>query len=232
MRLHYLQHVPFETPAQIAAWAMARGYHWQGTHLYAGEPLPQLEDIDGLIVMGGSMGVNDEEEYDWLKPEKAFLREAIAHGLPILGICLGAQLLAQVLGANVTSAPHKEIGWYPIYLTPAAQAHPWFREWPASLTVFHWHGDTFSPPAGALLLATSAACGQQGFLWGDRFVGLQFHLEMTPAAIAALLEHCQEELTAGSYIQSAAEMLAHADYTQQLTPYLESLLDHWLAAKQ
>ncbi|XFA72874.1 type 1 glutamine amidotransferase [Thermosynechococcaceae cyanobacterium Okahandja] len=228
MRLHYLQHVPFEPPAQIATWAKARGHSWQGTHLYVGEGLPRITDIDAVIVMGGPMGVDDEAHYSWLAAEKAFLAAAIARGLPILGICLGAQLLAQVLGARVTPGATKEIGWYPIELTTAAQAHPWFQAWPESLTVFHWHGDTFSLPDGALPLASSAACAQQGFLWGDRLLGLQFHLEVTPASIAELLHHGQAELVAGEYIQSAADIMANADQTQRLTPHLEALLDHWL----
>lgn len=230
MRLHYLQHVPFETPAQIAQWAHSRGHHWQGTHFYAADDLPALSDIDALIVMGGPMGVNDEALYPWLRSEKAFLAAAIAQNIPILGICLGAQLLAQVLGANVMAGTTKEIGWYPIELTPAAQDHPWFRGWPSSLTVFHWHSDTFSLPAAAIPLATSAVCRQQGFLWQDRVLGLQFHLEVTPATIADLIDHCGDELVeAGPYIQSAAAIAANAGQTKVLIPYLEQLLDQWLA---
>lgn len=228
MRLHYLQHVPFETPAHIAHWAIARGFDWQGSHLYAGEPLPAVTEVDALVIMGGPMGVHDDPLYPWLAAEKAFLREAIASGLPILGICLGAQLLAQVLGAEVTPAPTKEIGWFPIELTAAAQAHPWFQDWPSQLTVLHWHGDMFSLPTDAILLAKSAACPQQGFLWGDRVIGLQFHLEVTPASLGELIQHCQHELVPSPYIQSATEIQAQAAQTAILTSYLERLLDRWI----
>lgn len=127
------------------------------------------------------------------------------------------------------AAPTKEIGWFPIELTAAAQAHPWFQDWPSQLTVLHWHGEMFSLPTDVILLAKSAACLQQGFLWGDRVVGLQFHLEVTSASFGELIRHCQHELVRGSFIQSATEIQAQAAQTALLTPHLEHLLDRWIS---
>jgi GMP synthase-like glutamine amidotransferase len=208
MRIQVLQHVPFEGPAGIADWAAAHGHPLALTHLYRGDPLPAPDGFDRLVVMGGPMGIYDEQDHPWLGPEKAFLRAAIAAGKTIIGVCLGAQLLADVLGAPVYRNAHKEIGWLPIELTPEGLADPIFGQLAPGLTVYHWHGDTFPLPPGALHLARSEGCEHQAFLYRGRVLGLQFHLETTPQSLAALVSNCADEIVPGPFVQDAATMLA------------------------
>ncbi len=216
MHIQVLQHVPFEGPAGIGDWATSRGHSLATTHLYRGDPLPDLAGIDRLVVMGGPMGIYDEQDHPWLVPEKAFLTAAIAAGKSIVGVCLGAQLLADCLGARVYRNAHPEIGWLPIELTPQAQADPVFGPLAPGLVVYHWHGDTFPLPPGALHLARSAGCEHQAFLYQGRVLGLQFHLETTPESLAALVHHCADEIRPGPWVQDAATMLAAtpADYAR------------------
>jgi GMP synthase (glutamine-hydrolysing) len=201
MRLHWLQHVPFEGLGFIREWAALRRVQITGTRLYAGEHLPSSLSADGLVIMGGPMGIHDHDEHPWLVEEKAFIREMIEAGLPVIGICLGAQLIADALGAEVYPGPHKEIGWFTLQRAP--EAPDWI---PAEFTAFHWHGDTFDLPADATLLASSDACRHQGFVYRDRVVGLQFHLESTHQSIEALITNCGDELVEAPYIQSDEQM--------------------------
>ncbi len=226
MRLHCLQHVPFEGPGAVAAWAAARGYPLAVTRLYAGDPLPQLDEFDRLVVMGGPMGVHDTAEFPWLPAEKALLARALEAGRSVVGVCLGAQLLADVLGARVYRAPQREIGWLPVTCTGAGAASGLFAGLGREFTPLHWHGDTFNLPAGAVQLARSAACAQQAFLYGEGALGLQFHLETTPEGVARLVEHCADELTPGPFVQDRAELLgASAGRFRELHAGLFQLLD-------
>jgi GMP synthase-like glutamine amidotransferase len=189
MKLHWLQHVPFEGLGIIEEWADARGAEISCTCLFENELLPAMDAFDGLVVMGGPMNIHDHDTHPWLVAEKKFIRQAIDAGKPVLGICLGAQLIADVLGAKVYPGLQKEIGWFPIQRT--ADAAKWL---PETLPVFHWHGDTFDLPGGAVCLASSAGCKNQGFIINDCVVGLQFHMEMTEASVEALIENCSDEL--------------------------------------
>jgi GMP synthase-like glutamine amidotransferase len=206
MRIHVLQHVPFEGPAAIADWAERRGHPLAVSHLYAGDGLPQLSAVDRLVVMGGPMSVGDTALHPWLVDERRFIAAAVAAGKSVIGVCLGAQLIAAALGARVYRNAHKEIGWFPVRLTPAARALDLCDGLPASLPVFHWHGDTFELPAGAVHLAESDACPHQAFLLAGRVLGLQFHLESTPDSVAAICQHCAHEILPGTWVQTSAEM--------------------------
>ena len=201
-----LQHVPFEGPGSIAGWLSAQRADVGTTRLFADDPLPRADRIGALIALGGPMSVNDEDALPWLRPEKQLVRDAVARGIPVLGVCLGAPVdRKRSRRPASTAAPPARIGWFPVHGVP--DVAPGFQ-FPAESLVFHWHGETFDLPAGAVRLAGSAACENQAFQVGRNVVALQFHLETTPANVAALVEHCRDELVAGPYVQSEHELLA------------------------
>jgi len=205
VNVHVLQHAPFEGLGSIGPWLERRRARMGWTRLYAGDPLPAPGGVDLLIVLGGPMSVNDEGRLPWLAAEKQALRDWIARDGPVLGVCLGAQLIASALGARVSRAATPEIGWFPIEGVPAPDET--FRL-PRACTVFHWHGETFDLPAGAVRLARSAACENQAFQLGRRVIALQFHLEMTRGGARALVENCGDELIPGPYVQTERELRA------------------------
>lgn len=226
MRIHYLQHVPFEDLANIEPWAAARGHAVTGTALHAGESLPPLEDVDWLIVLGGPMGVHDTHDYPWLRPEKALIREAIDTGRLVLGICLGAQLIADALGATVGSNGCKEVGWHPVSLTDAGGQSPLFQGLPKVFTAFHWHGDCFEIPDGACHAARSAACPNQAFGYGNRVLALQFHVETSQAAADRLIANCPGDLDAGPHSQDEAAVRHGMAHIPAMQSIMATLLDN------
>ncbi|MBN1466180.1 type 1 glutamine amidotransferase [candidate division KSB1 bacterium] len=224
MRLHYLQHVPFENPGSILDWAERAAIALTGSHLYRGEPLPRLDDFDALVVMGGPMGLADDQLYSWMAPEIKFIASAIRAEKKVLGICLGAQMLADVLGARVYPNGHKEIGWFPITWKEAARSLAHLHHMPAHLAVFHWHSDTFDLPAGARQLASSSACAHQAFQYGESVLALQFHLEVKEENVRALLLN-SDELVNAHHIQNRAEILAGTKECDALNVKMQQLLD-------
>ncbi|HNS19799.1 MAG TPA: type 1 glutamine amidotransferase [Sedimentisphaerales bacterium] len=232
MRVHYLQHVPFEDAANIAVWAESRNHVVTQTRLYENEPLPEIDEVGLLAIMGGPMNVYQYRNHPWLKREKAFIERAVVKGVPILGVCLGAQLLADVLGGKVVQNPHIEIGWFPVRLTPEARDSVLFKGVPAEFNAFHWHGDTFDIPPGARRLAQSDACPNQAFEYAGRAVGLQFHLEYTADSIHSMLAHCADELTEAPFIQSRDRILAQFDQIAHTGKLLFALLDSMLGSEQ
>ena len=209
MHAHYLQHVPFEGLGSIASWLDAAGAEVTRTRLFAGDPLPDGAALDLLVVVGGPMSVNDEAALPWLVAEKQFVRAALERGVPMLGVCLGAQLMASALGARIYPNGTKEIGWFPV--TAVAPEDASLFSFPPSLEVFHWHGETFDLPPGAVHLARSPVCEHQAFQIGRSAIGLQFHLETTPESARAITTHCRNELVPAPFIQSEAEILAAPD---------------------
>lgn len=205
MHMHWLQHVAFEGLGAIEPWARGAGCGVSSTRLYSGEPLPSLDGTDLLIVMGGPMSVNDEADHPWLAAEKALIRAAVDRGVSVLGVCLGAQLIAAALGARVYRNRDKEIGWFPIERVDASDGC--FR-FPDQADVFHWHSETFDLPDGAVLLARSAACENQAFQVGATTIGLQFHLEMTPGSVRAVLDNCRGDLHPSRFVQSESDLLS------------------------
>lgn len=206
MRAHYLQHVPFEGLGSIESWLVGAGYEISVTRFFASESVPEPEGIDLLIVLGGAMSVNDTCEFPWIESEKDFIRRVIKADIPVLGICLGAQLIASAMDGEVFPNPEKEIGWFPVASVEANNSRTF--EFPELTDVFHWHGETFTLPEGAVLLATSIGCRNQAFQIGRKIIGLQFHLETTPASAKAIVENARHELVEGRYVQSEAAMLA------------------------
>jgi len=208
MRAHCLQHVAAEGPAYIADWLAEAGHALTITRLYDGERLPEVPDVDLLVVMGGPMGANDDATVSWLAGEVAFIREVIGAGIPVLGVCLGAQLVARALGAAVHANPEPEVGWFPV--RSVAHARDDAFTFPTELTVFHWHGDTFELPEGAVRLASSDACANQAFQFGDRVLALQCHLEVTPEAVAGMVATFGEHVLPGPHVQTAEQILGAA----------------------
>lgn len=207
MRIHWLQHADFEDLGCIAPWLAAHRHTVTGTPLQAGAIPPPVADFDALIVMGGPMNIYEYEAHPWLRTEKALIRAAIAQGRRVLGICLGAQLIADVLGGPVRRNDEPEIGWFPVELSAASRAEPAFADLPPRFTAFHWHGDTYALPPGAVCLAHSEACAQQAFSWdGGRVIGLQFHLEVTRDNAIEWLRH--ETLTPSRHVQAPEAILA------------------------
>ena len=152
------------------------------------------------------MSVNDEDKFPWLVSEKQFIREVIKSGKLVLGICLGAQLIASAMGARIFPNTVKEIGWFPIHAVHSNDGSV-FR-FPPSETVFHWHGETFDLPPEAIRLAKSEVCENQAFQLGKSVIGLQFHLETTPESAREIISHCRDELVASTFIQTEDEILS------------------------
>jgi GMP synthase-like glutamine amidotransferase len=208
-KIHCFQHERFEGLGEIANWLSAENYPITYTYFFKKHSLPSMEEMDGLIIMGGAMSVNDEAKFPWLVAEKHFIREFIQTGKPVLGICLGSQLIANVLGSAIFKNPDKEIGWYPIQLKQTESTQRLFgNNTKETITVFHWHGETFELPEAAEHLCSSKACHNQAFLYEKNVLGLQFHLEATEESLFAMLEGAGNELLPGKYIQTEAEILA------------------------
>jgi GMP synthase-like glutamine amidotransferase len=220
MRVHYFQHVPFEGLGSIAGWLESRSARVTSTRFFEDSRLPGVTDIDWLVVLGGPMSANDEETRPWLSVEKRFIAEAVAGEKVVLGICLGAQLIASALGARVYPNAQPEIGWFPIERT-----RPGGLALPARADVFHWHGETFDLPPGALGFAGSEACRNQAFAIGERVVGFQFHLETTPMAARAMIAACGSDLVPGRFIQTEEEILASTERFDRINALMAGVLE-------
>lgn len=200
MRIHIFQHVPFEDEGIIGDWAAEHGLPMTRTRFFAGETPPAVDTFDWLVVMGGPMGVHDEARYPWLVAEKAAIRTALERDMPVLGICLGAQLLAEVSSGRVEKNPEREIGWFPVRL--GGGRSPLLAGVPEEFDAFHWHGDRFHAPPGGLILAESDGCPAQILQVGASAIGFQFHLESTPERINALMDNCPEDMAPGAFVQT------------------------------
>jgi len=224
MNIHWIQHVPFEGLASIEPMLLEQGHAIQCTRLYKDEKFPAVSEIDWLIVMGGPMGIYDDEQYAWLAREKRFIEQVIQAKKKVLGICLGAQLIADVLGAKVYKNVYREIGWFAIDRT--TESTPLDTVLPDHVEAFHWHGDTFDIPDGAVRLAASEACANQGFIYTDRVIGFQFHLETTLQSATALIEHCGNELDGSKYVQTSEQILAYPDRFVKINHLMVDILTY------
>lgn len=226
MRVHWLQHAEHEGLGCIEPWLRARGHRLSGTRLQRGEELPHVDDFDWLIAMGGPMNLYEHDRHPWLIREKFLIRDACVRKKKVLGICLGAQLIADVLGGPVTGNRETEIGWFDVTIGAEGVKSELLRGFPSRFTAFHWHGDTFAWPRGATPLMSSAACERQAFSWGDgRVLGLQFHLEVE-------LEDARRWLATDApeprrYVQDAAEILRDPARFAENRRLMHLLLDRY-----
>jgi GMP synthase (glutamine-hydrolysing) len=225
-----MQHIACEPPAAFEDELRARGLDMARVELDEGDPLPDWRGFAGLVVMGGPMGAYEDGAHPWLAAEKALIRDAAEAGHPVWGVCLGAQLLASALGAEVYPGPAAEVGVLPVELTAAAAADPVFRHAPKTFPTLQWHGDTFELPPDATRLAGSPAYANQAFVY-RRAYGLQFHLEVSPAlaeewgGVPAYAESLEKILGPGALARLVGEVRAHAETT---LPLARKLFGHWI----
>jgi GMP synthase (glutamine-hydrolysing) len=223
-RLLVFQHVSFEILGTFHPLLKAHGFRLRyanfGRHPHAH---PEVSRYNGLVVLGGPMNVDDLERHPHLAVEVELIRQAIEQGIPVLGICLGAQLIAKALGAPVSANSAKEIGWYDVSPTSVAKADPLFRDFGEVEKIFQWHSDTFEIPPGAVPLATSPTCHRQAFRYGTNVYGFQFHLEVDERLIERWLtvpEHCAELTDGGGQFDPAVirrETTLHIHRSQRLS---------------
>ncbi len=240
LRIHALYHVDFEELSYIKQWADNRGHSITVTRFYKNEPLPAQDSFDWLVVMGGPMSIHDESDFQWLADEKSFIQQSINDGKTVIGVCLGAQLIADSLGAKVAPSGIKEVGWLPIQLTEQGLAHPLLADLPKNeFTVFHWHGDGFECPKGAMPIATSHTWANQGFVYqtskhkelGTWVLGWQCHFEVTNKSMVDMVSHGQTYIQEAMIdhpdsVQAADEILALGDtYIADNNAWLSTILD-------
>jgi GMP synthase-like glutamine amidotransferase len=210
MHIHWFQHDDFEDMAQIETWAKAKGHSTSVTRFDLSPVFPEMQDIDWLIIMGGKMGAYEDAEYPWLTEEKKFIKGAIEKGKVVLGICLGAQLVAASLGARVYRNTEPETGFFPVYFNNEAQNDPVFRHFTSQLTVLHVHNDTFDIPMGARLMASSEATPHQAFRFKDKVIAFQFHFEVNTSCLPNFFRNIPSHQGANQWVQDRETILKSA----------------------
>jgi GMP synthase (glutamine-hydrolysing) len=231
-KIWVLQHHPAENLGAIAQALEAAALAWQYVRVFDGHPVPKdMKGAGGLIVMGGPESVYQLDRYPYLRNEIALIESALAAGRPVLGVCLGSQLLASALGAKVRRAAHREIGWYPVRMGAGADDDPLTRGLPAEFVAAHWHSDVFDLPAGAVALASSELTEVQAFRHGANAWGLLFHAEMTERIIAALVSEFGEGLKHAG-IDGDAILAAAPRYLPHLGQVAETVFGRWAAPIQ
>ena len=229
MRIHCLLHSNLGGETYLPTWAAERGHKWTPILVPAAPALPVLEDLDCLVLLGGPMSAWEEDKHPWLTAEKRLLEAAIEAGKPVLGICLGAQLLADVLGASTYAGDHKEIGWHRVESTAGSRYHPVGAALPDAFETFLWHGDSFDIPDGAAHIARSAAFECQAFAW-NQVLALQFHLEVRPDWVERITARDAGDLVPSRFVQSREAVLGKPEGIYRTNnAIMERLLDRWLA---
>jgi GMP synthase-like glutamine amidotransferase len=226
MKIAALFHVSFEKLGLIEDWILEKGYSLTEYHLYNNPRLPHIHEFDMLIVMGGPMSVNDENRFPWLVSEKELIRGCRVSEKPVLGVCLGAQLIASAMGSRVYPGMHTEIGWFPVEFNQGEEARKLFPALPVKTTVFHWHGDTFDLPTDAILLGSSEITTVQAYIAYEKLLALQFHLEMKPENISLMINHADEEPVSSPYIQEVSELSAGLTNLSENKALLEIFLNY------
>jgi len=225
MRIHIIIHAPFEKPGIIETWAIQNNHALSFTHTYREEQLPNVSEFDFLVIMGGPQSPLEQDIYPYLRAEIALTKQAFAQKKVILGVCLGAQIIGESLGAKTERSPHKEIGAFPIQLTDEGINDPIFNEMPTSFDVMHWHNDMPGVPESAVVLAYSEGCPRQVVRYNQRTYGFQCHMEMTTELVKGMIEHCADDLKPGQYVQDTEKMLATdtSEMNEKMTFILDQL---------
>ncbi len=228
MNIHFLQHVPFEGLGALENWVNRPGNKVTSTRLYEDTKLPFVELFDLLIILGGPMSVHDEDRYRFLVAEKVLIKRALEKGKKVIGICLGAQLIAEVIGGHVSLNTEQEIGWFPVSLSNEALSHPCFKDVSSTIDAFHWHGEFFSIPENCTPIGKTDACSTQGFIWKNQALALQFHLEITTQGIDGLIRNCSEDLNDGTFVQDSSQLL-RPDLIEKTNALLVKIVDRFIA---
>lgn len=223
--IHTLMHVPYEGLGCIENWTKIKNYQVSYTKFYEDITFPDISDIDMLIIMGGPMSVYEELQFPWLIQEKTFIKSVIEAGKTVLGICLGSQLLAEVLGAKVYPNHVKEIGWFDIQKTYSGKSNSILSDVDEQFKVFHWHGDTYDIPPHCEHLFQTPNCRNQAFLYNNKVLGLQFHFEVTESTLTGMVENGKNELKKSETVQSAEEILSTTGYINNNNKMMYSILD-------
>lgn len=226
LNINCFMHVPFEGPGLITDWIEKKGFQLNYTRFYENDSLPDPDTVDLLIIMGGPMNVLDFHIHPWMKDEVEWVSNFLGSGKAILGICLGAQIIATALGSDVYPGKEKEIGWHSIRFLPGLGEFKICKNLPSARKVFHWHGDTFDIPKGAIRIAESNLFPNQGFIYEKRVIALQFHLEVGPKNVEDLVENCRDELLPGPYIQNESELRDEKRFTDENRVLLFNILDY------
>ena len=217
-----VQHDAADSPGPLAGLFAELGVAVELVAVHRGDPVSRdLGAADALLILGGAASAND------LPGEVRLIQSALAAGAPVLGLCLGAQLLALALGGEVRPMPRAEIGWHPVTLTTAAASDELWRGLPAEFAAFHWHSDTFDLPAGAELLASSAPCVNQAFRHGLNAYGVQFHLEVDAAKVGAMARDCPGEL-AGAGLTAAGVVAETEGHLRRTGPVRDEVVRRWV----
>lgn len=225
-KIQIVMNVPFVGAGNIKDWAQRNDFTLEYTRLYNGEELPDVGEFDMAAVMGGTMNIYETEQYPWLEDEKLWLKKVVEAEIPVIGICLGAQLLADVLGGRVERNEHKEIGAFEICRINTALEDNLLTGLPEKFFAFQWHGDRFILPEGATLLAESQACRYQAFQYKKHVLGLQFHLDYSVESLQTMFEFCSDDLAGtGEYVQTREDIMAAAGYAEDARRYLADILD-------
>lgn len=207
MRITCIRHISFEKIGVIEQWAQINGCQLTEIKSYLGEKLPKLDDFDLLVILGGPQSATELDKYIYLSEEIELIKQSVSAGKLLLGICLGAQLISVALGGETSKSAEKEIGIYQVNLTEEGKNSTLFSGFTSNFPCMQWHGDTFSIPKGAKLLASSEACTNQAFSYGDSVFGMQFHLEVTKEIVKDVISHCSEDLSPSKYTQSSNEII-------------------------
>jgi GMP synthase-like glutamine amidotransferase len=226
--IHIFQHDAAVGAGHIADWISRNRLPVTYTRFFNDDPLPDVNQLDWLIVLGGDMGVFDYDRFPWLYEEKRCIEKAIGINKVVLGICLGAQIIAEVLGTRVYKTRFPEIGWFEVEVPKEAAKSPIIADIQRKFMAFHWHEDTFDLPSGAIRLGSTKACLNQGFIHDDRVVGIQFHPECRAEEVRVLIEQFRHEFIDGIYVQSPEAILSAQHHYTQMHAALDQILDNIL----